>query len=348
MKPLKNIKILDFTRLLPGPLATNQLADLGAEVIKIERAGHEDYVKNQPPFIDGISTLYHSLNSNKTIRIFDFDSIDDFDQIIKLISESDILIEQYRPGTMKIWNLDYESVKKINPNIIYISLTGFGQTGEYSFEAGHDINYIALSGILDLNRDKNGKPIIPNFQIADIFGGTMMLQNACLAAILERNNSKSSQYIDLSMTHSLMSLLTFPLTQFWGGFDQRELRILNGGLVNYNTYQCKDGKWIVLGALELKFWNKFCFEVLKNEWTANNIFDLSVHIFPIKDLEELFLSRDRDEWSQWALGKSICLSPVLELDEIEKHILYSGKSLIELDEKVNSTNLKIIKNYLKD
>ena len=348
MKPLKNIKILDFTRLLPGPLATNQLADLGAEVIKIERAGHEDYVKNQAPFVDGISTLYHALNCNKTIEVFDFDSANDFAKLDNLIKDSDILIEQYRPGTMKIWNLDYESVKRINPDIIYISLTGYGQNGEYSLEAGHDINYIGLSGILDLNRDERGKPILPNFQIADIYGGTMMLQNACLAAIIERNNSKIGQYIDLSMTHSLMPLLCFPLTQYWGGFDQRELRILNGGLVNYNTYLCKDGKWIVLGALELKFWNKFCSEVSKSEWIVDNIFDLSVHVFPVKEVEELFLSRDRDEWSHWSMGKSICLSPVLELNEIERHPLYSKNSLIEFDKTSNFSALKTIKNYLKD
>jgi crotonobetainyl-CoA:carnitine CoA-transferase CaiB-like acyl-CoA transferase len=348
MKSLKYIKILDFTRLLPGPLATNQLADLGAEVIKIERAGHEDYVKNQAPFINGISTLYYALNSNKTIKIFDFDSENDFGLIKNLISESDILIEQYRPGTMKIWKLDYENVKKINPNIIYISLTGYGQTGAYSLEAGHDINYIAQSGLLDLNRDDSGRPVIPNFQIADIFGGSLMLQNACLAALLERNNSYSGQHIDLSMTHSLMPLLSFPMSQLWGGFDQRELKILNGGLVNYNIYKCKDEKWVVLGALELKFWNKFCLEVSKSEWVADNIFDLSIHVFPVSEMEELFLSRDRDEWSSWALGKNICLSPVLELDEIEKHDLFTENRMIELEEQSNSNALKTIRNYFKD
>ena len=317
MKPLKDIKIVDFSRLLPGPMGTHLLAELGAKVTKVNRSNSEDPVKNQPPFIHEISTLYFALNYQKEEISIDFNHPEEKNELLELIKKSDILIEQFRPGVMKNWKLDYENLKNINPNLIYISLTGYGQNGLMSQEAGHDINYLALSGLLDLNRDENGKPLIPGAQIADIAAGAFQLQSACLAAVLERNRTQKGLYLDLSMTDGLMPLLIFPLSQLWGGFDPMQLKILNGGLVNYNVYQCADNKWIALGALELKFWNSFCAAVEKQEWIKANIVDLSVYNFDKTEIEILFRTKSRDQWADWAIGKNVCITPVIEIIELE-------------------------------
>lgn len=328
MKPLTDIQILDFTRLLPGPLGTHLLAEMGAEVIKIERSSSPDYIREQPPFVDGISTLYYALNCYKNQLTIDFDKEAGRAQLIQLIQESDLLIEQFRPNVMAHWGLDYATLKNINPQLIYVSLSGYGQTGPHSQDAGHDLNYLAISGALDLLRDEAGKPIIPGFQLADIAGGAYRLQSACLAALLERHRTGEGTYVDVSMTDGVVPLLTFPLTQFWGGFDPREMRILSGGLVNYNVYQASDGRWLALGALELKFWNAFCAAVARPKWQRKQIFELSVHTFPKTELESLFLTRSRDEWAAWAAGKDLCLTPVVELQELEESAHIKARQLL--------------------
>jgi alpha-methylacyl-CoA racemase len=329
MHPLKNIRILDFTRLLPGPLGTHLLAEMGAEVTKIERAAGPDYIREQAPFVDGISTLYHALNCLKSSMTIDFDKEEGRAKVLSLIQESDLLIEQFRPGVMKHWGLDYETLKQLNPQLIYISLSGYGQSGPFSQEAGHDLNYLAISGALDLLRDDNGKPVIPGFQIADIAGGAYRLQTACLAAVLERYRVGEGSYVDVSMTDGVLPLLTFPLTQHWGGFDPREMRLLSGGLVNYNVYEAADGRWLALGALELKFWNAFCEAVEHPEWKRKQVFELSIHIFPKQDLEALFRTRTRDEWASWAMGKDLCLTAIIELQELEDSAQVKARGLLK-------------------
>lgn len=328
LRPLKNIKIIDFSRLLPGPLGSKMLADLGAEVIKIQKTAHADYVAFQPPFIEDVSTLYHALNHNKEIKILNWDLENEREALMELIKTADVLIEQFRPGVMKHLGLDFESLKAINPKLIYISLSGYGQSGPNSKKAGHDLNYLAISGVLDQIRDEHGKPVIPGIQIADIVGGAYSIQIAVLSAVLERQTKGEGLYLDVSMTDAIIPLLSFPLSQFWGGFDPNEMKILSGGLVNYNVYKCLDGKWIALAALELKFWDAFCDRALKPEWKRTQQFELSVHIFPKHEIEDFFKQKSRDEWVSWATDFDFCLSPVLELSELEKSEHYQEKKSI--------------------
>ncbi len=328
LRPLTNIKIIDFSRLLPGPLGSKMLADLGAEVIKIQKTNNADYVAFQPPFIEDISTLYHALNHNKEIKILNWDLENEREALMELIKTADVLIEQFRPGVMKYWGLDFESLKAINPKLIYISLSGYGQSGPNSKKAGHDLNYLAISGVLDQIRDEHGKPVIPGIQIADIVGGAYTIQIAVLSAVLERQTKGEGLYLDVSMTDAIIPLLSFPLSQFWGGFDPNEMKILSGGLVNYNVYKCLDGKWIALAALELKFWDAFCDRALKPEWKRTQQFELSVHIFPKHEIEDFFKQKSRDEWVSWAADFDFCLSPVLELSELEKSEHYQEKKSI--------------------
>jgi crotonobetainyl-CoA:carnitine CoA-transferase CaiB-like acyl-CoA transferase len=169
---MQNIKILDFSRLLPAPLATEMLAELGATVWKVERPHSPDSLRQQPPFLADTATLFHLLNSRKTSLFIDYTSEAGRAELIPYIQQADIIVEQFRPNVMRAWGLDYESICKINPNIIYISVTGYGQQGTWAAEAGHDLNFLALSGLLDLLRDENQRPVMPNFQIADVAGGS--------------------------------------------------------------------------------------------------------------------------------------------------------------------------------
>lgn len=316
MQILTNITILDFTRLLPGPLATNMLAQMGARVIKIEQPDRGDYARMQPPFVDGESTLFGALNFAKEVRKVDFKSKTGKKKVMELAQEADMVIEQFRPGVMAACGLGYEDFKTVNEQIIYLSLSGYGQDGPYRDKAGHDLNYLAYSGILSLTQDREGRPVIPGVQVADISGGSYMLLTACLTALLNRERSGRGSYVDVSMLDGLLPLLTVPATQQWGGFDPYQMNFLSRALVNYNVYQCSDGKWIALGALELKFWNNFCDLVDRPEWKRQNHLELSIHAFPVKEVEELFQSKKQSEWLDLAEGKDICLSPVRRLEEI--------------------------------
>ena len=164
MNLLQGIKVIDFTRLLPGPLATHLLAQMGAEVIKIESPKRMDYARASGPQVDGASILFHQLNHNKMMKLLDYSTEDGKKELLNLISSADALIEQFRPGAMNAWGLGYEAVKKLNPGIVYISLTGYGQGNDYSKEAGHDFNYLSYSGVMSLLKDGTGKPIVSDTQ----------------------------------------------------------------------------------------------------------------------------------------------------------------------------------------
>lgn len=318
-KPLQGITIIDFTRLLPGPLGTHLISQLGARVIKIESPKRLDYTRFYDPKIDDSSVMFHVLNHSKEQLIVDYEVEEGYQKVCDLIATADVLIEQFRPGAMAGFKLDFETVKKINPNIVYVSVTGYGQNGDLHSKAGHDINYLATAGLLDLNRDENGKPVIPGFQIADIAGGSYMLLSACTSGLLAQKMQQKPQYIDLSLLDATIPLNAIAHSMNQGGASYKKTPILSGMLVNYNVYECLDGKWIALGALELKFWNDFCQMVNKPEWIAKTEMELVNGIFPKKELDALFKTKTRDEWTSLSKDYDNCLSPVLEIEEVSHH-----------------------------
>lgn len=324
IKPLKGIKIVDFTRLLPGPLGTHILSTLGAEVIKIESPQRLDYTRFNQPQINGVSTLFHSLNCYKKQLIVDYETPEGYQKVIAEIKVADVLIEQFRPGTMQSFNLSYDFVKSINPTIVYISVTGYGQTGENKLKAGHDLNFLAETGLLSMNKDEQGKPIIPGFQMADIAGGSYMLVAACTSGILAQKKTQKPTYLDISLTDATFPMGAIPHGMLQGGFDYNQTPFLSGFMVNYNVYECADNKWIALAAFELKFWNLFCEMVNKPTWKAENELQLSRLTFEKSKLEKLFKTKSRDEWVEASKNYDICLSPVLELHEI-----YNQKQTVE-------------------
>ncbi len=259
MKPLDGIKIIDFTTLLPGPLATLMLSDAGAEVIKVEKVGGEDMRKAEP-LLQGESFLFALLNRGKKSIEVDLKNKFYYHKLLELIKKSDVIIEQFRPGVMKRLGLDWQSVKKINKKIVYCSITGFGQNGVKSKKAAHDINYMAESGLLSLSTSKDGIPLIPSTQIADIAGGTYPAFMNVLLGIIKAIKTGKGSYIDVSMYENLIPLAWLGISKllFSGTVPVRNSMHLNGGTARYNIYQTKDKKYIALGALEDKFWINFC------------------------------------------------------------------------------------------
>ncbi len=319
IQPLKGIKIIDFTRLLPGPLGTHLLSQLGADILKIESPKRMDYTRFYDPKIGKESTMHYSLNHTKKQCIIDYETTKGYDEVIELIKTADVLIEQFRPGAMKKFKLSFQEIKKINPTIVYISVTGYGQYGENSHKAGHDLNYMATSGLLDLNRDETGKPIIPGFQVADIAGGSYMLVTACTSGLLAQKLQQKAQYVDVSLLDA-----TIPLGAIAHGMDEgdrcyKKFPLLSGMMVNYNVYECADQKWIALGALELKFWNSFCDMINEPTWKAVNNEELIIGVFNKERIENLFKTKTRADWISLSKEYDVCLSPILSIKETKNH-----------------------------
>lgn len=343
MNLLKGIKIIDFSRLLPGPMATHLLAQMGAEVIKIESPKRMDYARASGVQVDGASILFHQLNHNKTMKIVDYSTDEGKAELLDMIKDADALIEQFRPGAMQAWGFGYEQVKAINPEIVYVSLTGYGQDNDFSNEAGHDFNYLAYSGIMSLMKDEQGKPTVSDTQFADI-GGAYMAVIAMQAALLKKANTGKGSFVDVSIADSVNPFLAVPYAVHKGGMDYRKFNIINGKTtVNYATYQCADGKWLSVAAMELKFWNNVCEVVGKPEWKRDNQMELLVSAFPKKEVEALFKTKTRDEWTALFKGKDVCIAPILEIEELENSHYHQSKGTFEQFETPNGETLKTIK-----
>lgn len=330
--PLHEIKILDLSRLLPGPLATQMLGDMGAEVIKIEDINSPDYIRFFPPFVSDDSALYLSLNRNKKSIALNLRSHEGKEIFFALLKDADVVVEQYRPGVLDKMGMGYEAAKKINPKIIYVSVTGYGQTGPYAQKAGHDLNYIAMSGVL-ANIGTKEKPIIPGVQIADV-SGSYAAVNGTLAAIISRDRTGEGQHVDISMTDSTMPFATLIHATSWadGRNIERGNFQLSGELANYNVYKTSDGKFVALGALEPKFWTMFCDAVNKPDW-KNKTFAPEEEIKKLKEeVAELFKSKTRKEWEDFSELHDVCLSPVLENSELQQNENLTYRNMVLEDE----------------
>lgn len=317
--PLQGIRILDLSRLLPGPLATQMMADLGAEVIKIEDPKAPDYTRFFPPQKGSLSLNYLSINRSKKSITLDLKSETGVNKFFELVKTADIVIDSFRPGVLQKMGLDYESAKKHNEKIIYVAVTGYGYNGPYKYKAGHDLNYIGYAGMLGLTGDKD-KPVIPACQTADVAGGSYPTIVACLSALWARERTGKGQFVDVAMTDCVMPLLSMQFGEALNANVQlrRGEPMLSGGMANYNVYKCKDEKWIALGSLEPKFWQGVCVMLGKPDWMPRMMPVPEMVEALKKDLQELFLTKTRDEWVKEAEGHDICLSPILDLEEVEK------------------------------
>lgn len=317
--PLVGLKIVDFTRLLPGPLATMFLADMGADVIKIEDPDNPDYVRDFEPRINGISLFYLSLNRNKRSMAVNYLSPEGKQIIYDLVKSADVLIEQFRPGVMKEMGFSYEELSMLNPKLIYVSVTGYGQNSSMAMAAGHDLNYIAIGGALGITGNADGQLTIPGFQLADIAGGSYMAMNAVLAALYQREKTGKGEWVDVAMTDAVVPFTALQFAHYQGTKQippagQFEL---SGALPNYNIYACADGKFVALGSLEPKFWNKFCEKAGRNDWAERFLTDTETVKQEVKDF---FRTKTRSEWLQFFEDSDICLTTVNSLADMETDI----------------------------
>lgn len=340
---LNGIRILDLSRLLPGPLATMLMADMGAEVIKVEDPNAPDYTRFMPPHLNGEGVNYLALNRNKKSVALNLKSEEGIKQFYELAKTADIVVDSFRPGVLAKLKIDYETVKQYQPNIIYVAVTGYGQTGPYKEKAGHDINYLAYSGVLGVN----GRPdevMKPGIQIADIAGGSYPTIIACLAALLHRNRTGEGQFVDVAMTDCVLPFLSFYLTETLNSNKtyKRAEHALAGSLANYNIYKCKDDKWIALGSLEPKFWINFCDVINKPEW-VNKMMDATVK----EEVKQLFLSEDREQWLAKTAMSDCCIAPIYELDEIDKDTYHVARNNFIEVEHPKLGKLKMINQPIK-
>jgi alpha-methylacyl-CoA racemase len=335
--PLEGIRVLDLSRLLPGPFCSLLLADFGADVVKVEDTALGDYMRWAPPVYDGAdetarSAMFLALNRNKRSVRLNLKDARGREVLLALARESDVVLESFRPGVLDRLGCGYEALRAVNPAIVYCAISGYGQDSPLRDRSGHDLNYLALAGLLGLSGDGDGPPLQPAGQIADLGGGALMAAFGILAALRERDRSGEGQLVDVSMTDGTLSWLVMVAARFLadGARPRRGTLDLGGGLVCYRPYRCADG-WVTLGALESKFWAAFCRGVGREDLVAGQ-FDApgsDAH----RAVEEIMAARTRAQWAAFAAEHDCCLEPVLDLDEVlaSDHVR-AREMVVEIDQ----------------
>jgi crotonobetainyl-CoA:carnitine CoA-transferase CaiB-like acyl-CoA transferase len=317
--PLEGIRILDLTRLLPGPYATLILADMGAEVIKIEDPIAGDYARWGPPLVKTMSVYFMALNRNKKSVVIDLKKEKGREVFLRLVRKSDVVIESFRPSVMEKLGIGYETLKKENPSLVMCSITGYGQTGLYREKPGHDINYLALSGFLDCTGVRDGQPVIPGGQVADYSSGLYAVIGI-LSGIIKKMKTGEGSYIDISMAESAMSFMSTFFIQFLaeGILPTRGKTRLSGEFLCYNIYRTKDGKFMALGALEPKFWEAFVKAIGREDLMGEAYSPAVDGEWGYEELKKEFLSRTQEEWIELLKGVDTCCEPVRNVAEVVK------------------------------
>ncbi len=317
MGSLDDLKILDFSTLLPGPYATLMLADMGAEVLKISSANRPDIVLDYPPFIGdtGVSASQAWLGRNKKTMFLNLKTGEGKAVVKELVKEYDIVLEQFRPGVMEKLGLGYEDLKAVNPKLIYCSLTGYGQTGPLRDAAGHDINYMSRSGIISQAGRRESGPSLMNFQIADIAVGSMNSVIGILAAVNYRKNTGKGQYIDVAMMDGCVPFNSLDGAGFLvsGKEPKREGERLNGGCI-YDFYETKDGEYLSVGSLEPQFWSRFCTAIGREDLIGGTVYPPNIDEVKA-EIRGILKTKTRDEWVEVFSHYDACVQPVLNLKE---------------------------------
>jgi crotonobetainyl-CoA:carnitine CoA-transferase CaiB-like acyl-CoA transferase len=302
---LAGLRVLDLSRLLPGGFCSLLLADFGADVIKVEDTGMGDYVRADPP-------AFHALNRGKRAVSIDLKNPRGRDAFLRLGSRADVVLESFRPGVMDRLGVGYEQLRQENPRLVYCAITGYGQDGPYAQRAGHDMNYLALTGLLDMTGGPDGPPVQAAGQIADLGGGALMAAFGILAALRERDASGEGQFVDVSMKDGALSWLAMDAARALAGAEPpgRGDAPLAGGLICYRPYRCADG-WVTLGALEPKFWRAWCRGAGRGD-LADRQFE-PVGSDTHREVESVFAARTRAEWQAFNDEHDCCVEPVLGL-----------------------------------
>ena len=335
---LSDIRVLDLTRLLPGGFCSLLLADLGADVVKVEDTGLGDYIRWAPPYYGDAeqealgtrSAPYLALNRGKRSIRLDLKQEAGRDALLRLVGEFDVVLESFRPGVLDRLGCGYEAMREANPRIVYCPITGYGQTGRHAQRAGHDLNYLALVGLLSLTGEPGGRLIQSAGQIADIGGGALMAAIGVLAALHERDRSGEGQLVDVSMADGALSWLAMPAAAYLcdGRVPQRGAEQLTGGFVCYLPYEAADG-WVTCGALESKFWRRFCEATGHPELIDKQFERPGSEAW--RQIANVFRSRTRAEWRAFNDEHDAMIEPVLDLDQaLASELVHEREMVVEV------------------
>ncbi len=326
MSPLEGVKVLDLSRLLPGPYASLLLADLGAQVDKVEEPIGGDYLRHMPPMVGDQSGMFLAINRNKRSICLDLKKAGGRDALLALVAGYDVLLEQFRPGVLDRLGLSHASLRERFPKLIICALTGYGQDGPLADRAGHDLNYLARAGILGMQGPVDGPPQVPGFQLADFSGGLFSVIGT-LSALALRARTGEGSVVDISMLESAMG---FGFASFGsmlaGGALARGNEGLTGGLAIYATYTTRDGKHVALGALEPKFASSF-FAGIGLPFEMSALMPGAHQAALRAQIAAVFLTKTRDEWAAFGKEHDCCLEPVLEPHELAADAQMSARGM---------------------
>lgn len=322
---LQGIRVLDLSRLLPGPFCTLYLAQLGAEVIKIEEPNGGDYTRAMSP------DMFALVNRGKKSVTLDLRKAEDVQLFHRMVEQCDVVLESFRPGVMDKLGCGYDTLKTLNPKLVYAALTGYGQSGPYRDRPGHDMNYCGYAGVLDQLGVAGGPPAPANFQIADLAGGALTCAIGILAAVIGARASGQGTMVDVGMMDGTLALqvVTLGTQRTLGKAPPRGADMLSGGLPNYAIYECADGKHLALGSLEAKFFQRVCVLAGRPDLLKKPLAPGKAGDGLRQELVALFKSRTRDEWETLLAHEDTCASGILTPDEVLKNEQVLARGLVE-------------------
>jgi crotonobetainyl-CoA:carnitine CoA-transferase CaiB-like acyl-CoA transferase len=325
---LQGIRVLDLSRLLPGPFLTMILADLGADVVKIEDPRGGDYMRQVPPAKGGLSGRFLAVNRGKRSVVLDLKAAAGRDALLRMAARADVVVESFRPGVMDRLGVGYAALAAANPGIILCSISGFGQTGPYVDRAGHDLGYLAVAGVLAMGGPADGPPMMPGVQIADLAGGSLWGATAILAALVGRHRTGHGAHLDISMTEGALALLAAELGNLDCGLRAtRGIARLNGGFACYGVYRTKDDRYLAVGALEPKFWLALNEAIGRNASIAELLSSPEDQAAVRAELGAIFATRTAAEWSAALEHVDCCVEVVTELDELPDHPVHRAREV---------------------
>jgi len=315
---LQGLKVLDLTRLLPGPFCSMMLADYGADVLKVEAPGEGDYLRSWEPLVDGTSAFFIAVNRNKRSLTLNLKKPAGKDLFQKLVLEHDVVLESFRPGVMERLGCGCKDLFALKPNLIYCAISGYGQAGPQAFKAGHDLNYMAETGVLNTTSSRE-IPALSGIQVADVAGGALYAVSAVLAAYIKVLKGGKGSFLDISMTDGLVSML--PLLSAYhytsGMEPEPDTTIFNGQLACYQIYNTKDGREIALGALEKKFWDNFCQVIDRHDLIEGDHQQIERQDQLKSELVQIFAGKDAAEWELLLDGRDTCCEILKTMAEVQ-------------------------------
>jgi len=331
--PLAGLRVLDLTRLLPGPVCTLYLADLGADVVKIEDTGAGDYARHLGSTPGTASAFFRAVNRNKRSLALDLKDARGRDVYFALARNADIVVESFRPGVVAALGVDYAATAGVNPRIVYAAITGYGQTGPRAPLAGHDINYLGYAGVLDQTGARGAPPALSNLQIADLLGGAATAAVAILAALVGAQRSGRGRYIDVAMADSALAHNIFSLhaLEQWGRTLPRGEDLLTGGVPCYGVYPTQDGRWLAVGALEEKFWRRLCATIGRPDLAESGLATDADGDRVRGELSAVFGGAPLSHWTQLFACVDCCVTPVQTLEEALADPQFTARRMVVTD-----------------